>query len=53
MEHGYGTAKTTEHTGGGSFFDSIDNPFGILPESKEKPGFPLPEPAKCHSDIAG
>jgi hypothetical protein len=33
-EHGYGTAKTTEHAGGGPFLDSIDNPFGILPESK-------------------
>jgi hypothetical protein len=52
-EHGYGTEETTEHVVVGPFFDSVDNPFGILPESKEKPGFPLPEPAKCHSDIAG
>jgi hypothetical protein len=33
-EHGYGTAETTEHAAGGPFFDTIGNPFGILPESK-------------------
>jgi hypothetical protein len=52
-EHGHGTEKTTEHAAGVPFFDSIDNPFGILSESKQKPGFFLPEAAKCRSDIAG
>ena len=33
-EHGYGMAKTTEDATGIPIFDSIDNLFGILPESK-------------------